>query len=311
MFRFVIRRLLGTLSILLVLSLFTFLLARAVPGGPYAYGEIPLSEAQKALFAKQYGLDRPLWEQYIAFLLNAVRLDFGVSFQSPSETVTEIIARTWPVSIHLGGMAAFIAIAIGITLGIVAAYHHNSRVDYLATLVATLTITTPNFVIAIGLILLFSVALRWLPTSGWEGPETWIMPVIAMTFGSLGMVVRYTRGAILDVLMSDYVRTARSKGLTEYQVAGRHVLRNALITILTAVLPIIPGMITGTIFIEGLFRIPGLGKWFVSSSFSRDYPMIMGITMLWAALISLTYLLTDILYALVDPRIRFTNEGSR
>jgi ABC-type dipeptide/oligopeptide/nickel transport system permease component len=311
MLRFVVRRIVGTLTVLLILSFFTFFLARAVPGGPYAYGELPLSDAQKELFAKQYGLDRPLWEQYVSFLVNALRFDFGVSFQSPSETVTQIIARTWPVSIHLGGMAAFIAIVTGVVLGVVAAYHHNTRIDYLATLLATLTITTPSFVIGVGQILLFSVALHWLPTGGWAGPETWIMPVIAMALGSLGVVVRYTRGAVLDVLMSDYVRTARSKGLSEVQVAGRHILRNALIPMLTVILPIIPGMITGTIFIEGLFRIPGLGRWFVTSSFSRDYPMIMGITMLWAALISFTYLITDILYAVVDPRIRLEHSGLR
>ena len=310
MVHFVLRRLVGTLAVLLLLSIFTFLLAHAVPGGPYAYGEIPLSEAQKELFRKQYGLDRPLWEQYGSFLVNALHLDFGISYQSPSETVTQIIGRTWPVSIQLGGMAALIAIVVGVSLGLVAAFRQNTWVDYLATLLSTLTITTPNFVVAIGLIFLFSARLHWLPTSGWAGPKTWIMPVTAMALGAIGPVARYTRGAVLDVSRSDYVRTARAKGVPEALVATRHVLRNALIPMLTVIVPMIPGMITGTIFIESLFRVPGLGRWFVTSSFSRDYPMILGITMLWAALISVTYLITDILYAIADPRVRLEERRS-
>jgi ABC-type dipeptide/oligopeptide/nickel transport system permease component len=306
--RFVVSRLLGTLAVLLVLSVFTFALAHAVPGGPYAYGEIPLSEAQKELFRKQYGLDKPLWEQYLTFLSHAVRLDFGVSYQSPSESVSEIIGRTWPVSIQLGLMASLLAILLGLTFGLIAAYHQNTWIDYLVTFLSTMTITTPSFVIGAGLILLMSVRLHWLPTGGWDGPKTWIMPVVVMAIGSVGTVARYTRGAVLDVARADFVRTARAKGLAEYRVATRHVLRNALIPILTATLPIVPGLITGTIFIEGLFRIPGLGSWFVSSSFRRDYPMILGITMLWAALISITYLVTDICYAIVDPRVRLGDD---
>jgi ABC-type dipeptide/oligopeptide/nickel transport system permease component len=301
---FVVRRLLGILATLLVLSVFTFALAHAIPGGPYTYGEIPLSEAQKAQFLEHYGLDKPLWEQYITFLRNALRFNFGISYQSPSETVGEIIARTWPVSIKIGGIAAVIAVTVGLSLGLVAAYKQNTWIDYVLTFLTTLTITTPGFIVAIGMIFLFAVQLHWLPTSGWGGPETWIMPIAAMALGSIGYVTRYTRATVLDVMQADYVRTARAKGLTEILIARRHVLRNALIPLLTIILPIFPGMMTGTIFIESLFRIPGLGSWFVTSSFKRDYPMILGITMLWAALISVTYMITDILYAVVDPRVR-------
>ncbi len=304
MLGYIARRLFWILTALLVLSVFTFALAHTVPGGPYSYGEIPLSEAQKAMFRKQYGLDRPLWEQYLTFLRNAVRLDFGVSYQSPSETVVEVISRTWPVSIKIGGIAAFLAITLGLSLGLLAAYNQNTWIDYVVTFLTTLTITTPSFIVAIGMIFLFAVRLHWLPTSGWAGPETWIMPILAMALGAIGYVARYTRATVLDVMQADYVRTARAKGLTEPLIATRHVLRNALIPLLTIVLPIIPGMMTGTIFVESLFRIPGLGSWFVSSSFKRDYPMILGITMLWAVLISVTYLVTDILYAVVDPRVR-------
>jgi peptide/nickel transport system permease protein len=285
MLRFVLRRLAGTLAVLFLLSIFTFLLAHAVPGGP-------------------------LWEQYASFLVNALRLDFGISYQSPSETVTQIIGRTWPVSIQLGMMAAVIAIVAGVSLGLAAAFRQNTWIDYLATLLSTLTITTPSFVVAIGLIYLFSARLHWLPTGGWEGPNTWIMPVVAMALASIGPIARYTRGAVLDVAHSDYVRTARAKGVPERLVATRHVLRNALIPMLTVIVPMIPGMITGTIFIESLFRVPGLGRWFVSSSFSRDYPMILGITMLWAALISVTYVITDVLYVIADPRVRLEERRS-
>ena len=305
MLSFIVRRLIGIIAALLLLSVFTFALAHSVPGGPYTHqGQVQLSEAQRAVFLKLYGLDRPLWQQYLTFLRNALRLDFGVSFQSPQETVVQVIGRTWPVSIQIGGIACVIAVVVGMGLGLLAAYHQNTWIDYLATFLTTLTITTPSFVIAIGLMFLFAVQLHWLPTSGWGGPKTWIMPVIAMALGPVGGIVRYTRGTILDVLGQDYVRTARAKGVREFGVALRHVLPNALIPLMTVILPIFPGMMTGTIFVEGLFRIPGLGSWFVSSSFRRDYPMILGITMLWAALIAFTYLLTDILYAVVDPRVR-------
>jgi peptide/nickel transport system permease protein len=304
MLPYIVRRSVGIVSSLLLLSVFTFTLAHSVPGGPYSYGEIPLSEQQKALFREQYGLDRPIWEQYLTYLRNSVRLDFGVSYQSPSETVTEVISRTFPVSMLIGFLAALLGITSGLLLGTIAAYNQNSRLDYLVTFFSTLTITTPGFVVAVGLIFLFAVKLHWLPTSGWAGPKTWIMPVIALSLGAVGFVARYTRASLLDVMQADYVRTARAKGLPERLVALRHILRNALIPLITVVLPIFPGLMTGTIFIERLFRIPGLGSWFVTSSFKRDYPMILGITMLWAALISITYLVTDILYAVVDPRVR-------
>jgi peptide/nickel transport system permease protein len=305
MLKYIANRLLGLLGTLLLLSVVTFFLAHSIPGGPYSVNaEIPLSDAQIAQFKKLYGLDRPLWEQYLKFLWNAVHLDFGYSFQSPKDTCSEIIARTWPTSIHMGLMAWGTSTLLGLAVGLYQAYHQNTWMDYVTTLMSTATMVTPTFVIGLLLMFLFSVRLHWLPTGGWSGPKTWIMPVLAMGINGIGSLARFTRAVVIDAMRADHVRTARAKGLSELKVVLRHVFRNALIPLLTVIVPAIPGAITGTIFVEGLFRIPGLGKWFVYSSFKRDYPMIMAITLFFAALISVTYLFTDLLYALVDPRVR-------
>jgi ABC-type dipeptide/oligopeptide/nickel transport system permease component len=304
MFRYLFWRVLGLIGELILISVITFAISRAVPGGPYDEGEIPFTADQKAAFMKRYGLDRPLHEQYLTYVWNALHLDFGISFQSPSDTVMQLIARTWPVSIQLGSMALAIGFAAGLGLGIIAALRQNTWVDYLATLVSAITIAVPNFVVGILLIIVFGVILKWLPTGGWDSPKHWILPVFAYALYPLGTVARYTRSSMLDAIRSDYVRTARAKGLSERAIALRHVLKNAMIPLLTIMLPMIPAMLTGTIFIESMFRIPGLGVWFVTSSFRRDYPMIMGTVLLWAVLITLTYLVTDVLYVIVDPRVR-------
>jgi ABC-type dipeptide/oligopeptide/nickel transport system permease component len=307
MARYLVGRIFGLIIVFLIVSIVAFLLMHAVPGGPFDEEKQPLPPAAKANILRKYGLDKPLWEQYLRYMGSALHGDFGISFQSPTENVTELIGRTWPISIQLGMLAVLLAFSTGLTAGIVAAVKQNSWVDHLVTFVSTLGITVPSFVIAIWLLLLFSVQLRWLPTGGWPGSggdwTTLILPVITLALGPSAIIARYTRASMVEVLQADYIRTARAKGLREGTVVMRHALKNALIPMITILAPLIPSLITGTIFVEVIFRVPGLGKFFVSSIYLRDYPMIMATMLLVAMLWSITYLLSDILYIVVDPRV--------
>lgn len=305
MVRYIVIRLVGLVGVLFVLSIFTFFLMHQIPGGPWKIGQRPFTEQQIAALKARYGLDKPLWEQYLTWVSGVVKFDFGQSFQHPDESVTQLISRTWPVTIHLGLMALVVAFGVGVPLGIIAAYKQNSWLDYIATLSSIFGISVPHFVWGILFIQLFAVTLGWVPTGGWDEPKQWILPVIAYAFAPLATVARYTRTSVVESIRSDYVRTARAKGLHEQYIMLRHVLRNAFIPLLTVFGPIVPDLVTGSIFVEAIFRVPGLGKFWVTSTFERDYPMIIGLTVLFALLIGLTYLITDILYVYADPRIKF------
>lgn len=302
--RYLLLRLAGLLAVLVIVSLVVFVLMHAIPGGPYDAEKMPLSEEAKANILRSYGLDRPLWEQYLRYVGNAFRFDFGYSYQSPGETVAQLISRVWTVSLQLGGMTLGLAIPLGLILGVVAASHRNSWVDHVVTLLATIGIVLPTFVLGVLLILLFSNTLHWLPTGGWSAPSTWVLPVVAYALGPMGIIARYTRTSVIEAIGTDYVRTARAKGLGEGRIMRRHVLRNAAIPILTIAGPLVPDLLTGSIFVESIFRIPGLGGYFVTSVYQRDYPMIMALALLAAVVVSATYLATDLLYLAIDPRIR-------
>jgi ABC-type dipeptide/oligopeptide/nickel transport system permease component len=304
MARYLLGRLAGVVLVLFIVSVVVFLLMHAIPGGPFDEDKVPLSPQAKANYLAKYGLDRPLPEQYLRYMGSALRGDFGVPFQSPSETVAGLIGRTWPVSASLGLAALLLAIPLGFLLGVLAAIRQNTWVDYVTSSTATLGLTVPNFVVAVWLVLLFAVQWRVLPTGGWGQWYHYIMPVIALALAPMALTARYTRTAILEVSRSDFVRTAKAKGLSSPQILWRHTLRNAMIPLLTVLGPQIPNLITGTIFIESIFRVPGLGKFFVTSILNRDYPMIMALLLLVAVVWSLVYLITDILYAVIDPRVR-------
>jgi ABC-type dipeptide/oligopeptide/nickel transport system permease component len=306
MLAYIIKRLFGLAIVFVLVSLVAFTLMHAIPGGPIDEAQRPLSPEAKANFMAKYGFDKPLYEQYLRYMWNAVRGDFGTPFQSPTETVTGLIARTWPVSIALGLSTVLIFLTLGVVLGMIAAIRQNSWLDYMVTLLAAMGLTIPNFVIALWLILTFAVRLKWLPLGGWTTypSAAWIMPMIALGLGPMGIAARYTRASVVDVMSADYIRTARAKGLREQMVVMRHALKNALIPIITILGPQIPNLITGTIFVEEIFRIPGLGRFFVSSVFDRDYPMIMAVMLLVAATWGVVYLITDILYTLIDPRVQ-------
>ena len=203
-------------------------------------------------------------------------------------------------------MTIIVAFGLGLPLGIIAALRQNTWIDYLTTLLSVLGYVTPHFVWAILFILVFSLTFKWFPTGGWDSPRNWVMPVMAYALAPMAVIARYTRSSVLDVVRQDYVRTARAKGLRENTVVFRHMMKNAMIPMITVFAPLIPDLITGSIFIEAIFRVPGLGRYWVTSTVARDYPMIIGMTVLWSVLIAVTYLLTDILYVLVDPRVTYT-----
>jgi peptide/nickel transport system permease protein len=309
MTRYIVGRLSGLLFAVVLVSLITFLLMHAVPGGPFDEEKQPLPEAAKQNILHKYGLDRPEWEQYVRYMWAALHLDFGIPFQSPTETVTQLIARVWVPTLQIGAVTITLSYTLGLLLGIAAALNRNTWVDYGVTTLATLGIAVPNWVVAIWLIIIFAVTLHWLPTGGWGEPANYIMPVIAYSLAPTALVARYTRTSMLEVLGADYVRTARAKGAGAWRVITHHAFRNALLPLITVLGPQIPNLATGSIFIESTFRIPGLGRFFVTSTFVRDYPMIMATIILVAVLWGVTYALSDILYGIVDPRIRLTGRG--
>jgi peptide/nickel transport system permease protein len=304
MARYILGRLLGLVFVLFAVSLITFLLTRAVPGDPFASGERELPEATQIARAAKYGFDQPILVQYGRYIWSVLHGDFGIPFQSPSQTVVDLIKQTWPVTLMIGTLTILIAYPLGIVLGVLAALHRNSWIDYGVTFGSTLGMVVPNFVVAIWLILLFSVGLGWLPTGGWGSPAHLVLPVIAYALLPTSLVARYTRVSLLESLGADHVRTARAKGLAERRVLVWHVARNALIPFVTIMIPEIPNILTGSIFIEQIFRVPGLGRFFVTSTLTRDYPMILALVLLVAVVWGITYLFTDVLYTLLDPRIR-------
>jgi ABC-type dipeptide/oligopeptide/nickel transport system permease component len=319
MLRYILGRLASLLFVLWIVSMLTFGLMHAVPGGPFDETNQRLPPAAKENILRKYGLDQPVWRQYINYMGNVLRFDFGIPYQQPTTTVAHLIAESWFVTAQIGLITILLSFGLGITVGTFAAYHHNSFIDNLVTFGAMLGITVPNFVVALWLILLFSVRWTILPSGGWNEPDqwlipgllskNWILPVLAYSLAPFSLVARYTRASIVEAIRGDYVRTARAKGLGESIIMWRHVLKNALIPMITALGPEIPNLITGSIFIEAIFRIPGLGKYFVTSTFNRDYPMIMALVLLIAVLWGLTYLLTDLLYIWADPRVRLGAKG--
>jgi ABC-type dipeptide/oligopeptide/nickel transport system permease component len=305
---YILSRLVRLIIVFFVVTIFAFLLMHNVPGGPWDETNRNLTEQQRANMMAKFGLDKPLHEQYLTYVGNALKGDFGISYQFKDRTVIEVISSVWPKSIQLGGTTVVLAIGLGIFMGILAGVRQNTWVDTLVTFISTLGMTVPNFIISIWMILILTVKLQLLPISlsadEWSNPKAWIMPVIALGLGPMGIAARFTRGSLTDVLTADYIRTARAKGLSETMVIWRHTMKNALIPIITALGPMVPNMITGTIFVETMFRVNGIGKFFVTSITQRDYPMILALMLIIASLWGLLYLLTDLVATIIDPRIK-------
>lgn len=302
---YVIRRVLLLIPTLLAIYTLTFLLIHATPGGPWSQGDKPVPPIVLERLNAAYGLDDPLWKQYVTYLGNALQGDFGPSFAQRSRSVSDIIGETFPVSLALGLVAMAIALVIGLTLGTLGALRHNGVVDYLTSFVAIVGVSTPSYVIVSLLVLILSSEFGLLPTGGWDGVFSTkiIIPAIALSLYPAAVLARYTRSSMLDVLSADFVRTARAKGLHERWVVIRHAIRNALIPVLTVSGIILADVITGSFFVETVYSVPGLGRYFVSSISQRDYPVILGTVLLFGFVISVMNLIVDLLYPLLDPRI--------
>ncbi|HVY52363.1 MAG TPA: ABC transporter permease [Devosia sp.] len=307
---FIVRRALSMLVTFIVVSIVIFLMMHAIPGGPFDGYEMPLPDNIKQRLMATLGLDKPLWEQYLRYMWGVLHFDFGVPYQSPGETVMGLVAHAWLPSLTLGGLGILVGAPIGILLGMAAALRRNSWIDYLASAVATLGLTIPVFIISTGLILVFAVWLHWTPASGWGEPKRWILPILAYGAVPLATYARYARSTMLDALNKPFVTVLRAKGLSEGRIVFQHVLRNAAIPMVTIFPVMFVGIATGSIFVEAMFRVPGLGAYFVSSIDKRDYPLEMALMLLISALYSVSYLIADICYALLNPRIR-VDGGSR
>jgi len=309
MARYLVGRLLVMIPTIIVLSITLFVLMRLTPGSPLqpiAPNANPLSPEQQENLAKEWGLDKPIAEQYAVYIWKAMHLDFGTSYLFKSRTVIEILGPTFLVSLHLGLMALTLAVILGVSLGIMAAVHQNGLPDYLCTFVAMFGVSVPNFVMAIVVILVFVMGLKVIPyTGGWETPVDWILPTIVLSLGPLAVISRYTRSSMIESIRSDYVRTARAKGANERRVMLIHVLKNALIPPLTILGPLVAAVATGSPFVEIIFRVPGMGRYFIESVLARDYPVIMAVFLFYGIFLQLMNLLVDLLYGVADPRIRF------
>ncbi len=312
MFRYILIRIAGLIGVLFAVSMLTFFLMHMVPGGPFDAMAVQTAQMiPKELvenLEKLYGLDKPVWQQYLLFVKAALQGDFGYSYYASGRTINELVKEHWPYSIHVGLMTLAFSSVVGLGLGIISAMNPGRWPDYVGTGISLFCMTVPSFVFAKLMQYILSVKLGWLPTAGWEGPEYWIMPVLANSLGPVLTLQRYTRSAVSDVMRANYVRTARAKGLSSRKVTLVHIFKNALTPVVTVAGPMTASLITGSIFIERIFRIPGLG-WYTSVSIGRrDYPLIMASTLLWTSLISLTYFVTDIVYALLDPRVAYVKE---
>jgi oligopeptide transport system permease protein len=303
MIRFLLRRLLVAIPTLLLVVTVAFFMMRAAPGSPFETSR-KLPPAIEHNMEAKYGLDRPLPEQYVTYLAGVVRGDFGPSMKYQDKTVLQIVSEGFPTSLIIGLSALIVASVLGMSLGVLAALRQNEPVDYTVSAMAILGVCIPTFVTAPLLVLLFGLRLGWLPTGGLTGPQSLILPVIVLALPQIAVISRLTRAGMIEVLRSNYIRTARSKGLPEHEIVIKHALRAAILPLVSYLGPACAGLITGSLVVERLFNLPGLGKNFVVSALQRDYTVVMGVVILYASLIIALNLLADVIYALLDPRVR-------
>jgi oligopeptide transport system permease protein len=306
--RHVAIRLLGIVPTLLMLITVVFFLVRVAPGGPFDTEKALPAEIEANLAAK-YHLDEPLVQQYFRYLGQIMVLDFGPSFQYKDWTVDELIAEGFPVSLTVGGLAMLLAFVVGTLIGITAALRQNTALDYSTMGFAMLGVSIPNFVVAPLLILLFAVYAGWLPAGGWDwSPARMVLPVVTLALPVIAYIARLMRGSMIEVLHSNFIRTARARGLPESMVIRRHALKPALLPVISYMGPATAGLITGSVVIERIYAIPGLGSYFVQGALNRDYTLVMGVVIFYGFLIILLNFLVDLLYAWLNPKIRY-DEG--
>ena len=304
MWRFIVGRLLQAIPVIFIVITATFFLVRAAPGGPFDAEKAVIPEVKQAL-ERQYRLDLPLHEQYFAYLKDLAQGDLGPSFKYPGRTINELIESGLPATAELGAYALLIAIFIGSLAGILAALRPNTLQDYIPMSFAMIGICMPTFLLGTLLVLVFGIQLDWLPVSGWgDIPGDKILPSITLGAAYAAYVARLSRACMLDVLSQDYIRTARSKGLPEWQVVLKHGLRGGMLPVITFLGPAFAGLLAGSFVVETIFQIPGLGRFYVQAAFNRDYTMILGTTVFLSTLIVLFNLLSDIVAAWLNPRLR-------
>lgn len=306
MLAYTLRRLVSAVPTVFIIVTLTFFAIRLAPGGPFDL-ERPLDPLIMANLNRAYNLDAPLWSQYLTYLGNLARGDLGPSFTRRDFTVNDLFATGLPVSILLGTLALALAVTIGVGLGAVAALRQNSALDYAIVGIATFGITTPNFVVAPLLSLFFGVFLGWLPAGGWSqaNPAYWILPIATLALPQVAVIARLVRGATIEALRSHHVRTARAYGLPRRVVVVKHALRAAMLPAVSYLGPTAAGLLTGSVVVETIFGIPGIGRYFVQGALGRDYTLVMGTVVVIAVFVILFNLIVDLLYAWIDPRVRF------
>jgi len=305
MTRYFFTRLAGAIPTLFIIITITFFLMRAAPGGPFDQ-EQALAPEIKANLQRAYGLDQPVWTQYGRYLKSLLHGDFGPSFKYKDFTVTELIGQGFPITLQLGAMAIVLALLLGIPLGTFAALHHNSAADTATMSLVVTGIAIPSFVVLPFLGLLFGVYLHWLPVAGWESGSLrhLVLPVIALALPPLAYVARLTRGSMLEVLRSHYIRTAFAKGLPLHSVIFRHALRPALAPVASYLVPAVASILTGSLVVESIAGLPGIGRYLVQGAINRDYTLVLGMVIIYSTLLIVMGLLVDLLYVWLDPRVR-------
>jgi len=298
-----LKRLFHGLVVLWVVATVTFLLLRLAPGGPFD-SERKLPPEVIANLEAKYHLDEPVWQQYLRYLAGIARGDFGPSYKYLDRGVTEIIADTLPTSVLLGGLAILFALAVSFPIGLLAAYHRNSLIDRCCMFIATLGISLPNFLLGAFLIWAIALQLGWLQAGRWDDWASMILPTVTLGAAPAAFLAALLRSTLIETFGEDFVRTARAKGLSEFVVVAKHALCHSLIPVLTVMGPLTATLLTGSFVVEFVFAIPGMGRFFITAVVDRDYPLIMGVTLIYTALLVGTNLLVDLLYSYVDPRIR-------
>lgn len=300
----ILRRVLALIPVLFVISVVTFLLMHSVPGSPFSAEDKPLPPQIRANLEAFYDLDQPLFKQYLSYMGNALRGDLGPSYLQRNRSVNDIIAAHLPVSFQLGVLALVVALVIGVPIGVVTALKQNSWIDYLGMFVAIAGVSVPAMTLGPLLIWGLALHLELLPVARWGTWQQAVMPALTLGLGEAAIIARLTRASMLQIVHQDFIRTARSKGLRERQVVIKHALRNALIPVITIIGPLFAALVTGSMVVEQIFAIPGLGRFFVDSVSGRDYPVIMGTTLLFSVILVISNLMVDISYAIIDPRMR-------
>lgn len=308
MAKYILKRLLAGVLTIFVLTTIAFFLMHAMPGSPFSQEEQKkLTPEGLARLNAKYGLDKPVWEQYLVYLEGLLEFDFGTSFKKPDTSVNEIIFGHFPTSARVGGVAVLASLLVGIPLGIAAALNRGKLIDWFCMVFATIGISAPVFVISVLLMYVFCGVIPIFPNFGLNGWESYVLPVACLSFNPIAYIARQTRSSMLDALGQDYVRTARAKGVSEFKVVVKHALKNALTPVITYLGTLIASLLTGSFIVERLFSISGIGRYFVQSISDRDYTMIMGITIFFGVFVVLCNLFADIALAIIDPRVKLDN----